>query len=148
MVILYRGTSIHDGITPHKSILRWKHRLYLASYESESPENQTEKERWRSLRALCRCEELHGQAPSAKQLYAVGMTSSKFSGNDLRSWSKSRKLIQENLDFGDESVGSAVLDGVKVMMSYIWQHFPYREEKSLGRNGCLKKLLSLRTQDH
>lgn len=24
--------------------------LYLASYESESPENQTEKDRWKSLR--------------------------------------------------------------------------------------------------
>lgn len=26
--------------------------LYLASYESESPENQTEKERWKNLRYL------------------------------------------------------------------------------------------------
>lgn len=29
--------------------------LYLASYESESPENQTEKERWKSLRWVCLC---------------------------------------------------------------------------------------------
>lgn len=45
-----RGMGVTDAIGNNTYLLFPG--LYLASYESESPENQTEKDRWKSLRYL------------------------------------------------------------------------------------------------